>query len=81
MVKAFILCTVGTGEYLGLMKTTKEKIEKMPGVVKAHNIFGRYDVIAEVEVRDLEELSRLVADVIRIIPGVLSTETFICYPT
>ena len=81
MVKAFVLCTVGAGEYLGHIKTIKEKIEKIPGVVKAHNIFGRYDVITEVEVTDLGELSRLTADVIRTIPGIQTTETFICYPS
>jgi len=63
------------------MEIVREKIEKLPEVIRAYNIFGRYDVIAEVETKDLKELSRLVADKIRTIPGVVSTETFICYPS
>jgi len=62
------------------MEIVREKIESLPEVIRAYNIFGRYDVIAEVETKDLKELSRLVADKIRTIQGVVSTETFICYP-
>lgn len=81
MIKAFVLCSVGTGEYLGLSETAREIIEKMPEVVRAYNVFGRFDIIAEVEVEGLKELSRLVADRIRAVSGVRATETFICYST
>jgi len=70
---------VGSHEYLGASRTIKEKIANIPGVLKVEVIFGRYDVIAEVETKDLDELSRLVTDKIKSIPNVLTTETFICY--
>jgi DNA-binding Lrp family transcriptional regulator len=70
---------LGSHEYMGASKTIKEQIAKVPGVVKVETIFGRYDVIAEVETKDLDELSRLVTDKIKSIPSILSTETFICY--
>jgi len=70
---------VGPHEYLGASRTIKEKIAKIPGVLKVEVIFGRYDVIAEVETKDLDELSRLITDKIKSIPNVLTTETFICY--
>lgn len=79
MIRAFVTAKVGSSEYLGATKTIKEKIAKMPGVLKVEIIFGRYDIIAEVEVKDLDELSRLVTDKIKNIPNILSTETFICY--
>jgi len=79
MIRAFVTAKVGSSEYLGATKTIKEKIAKMPGVLKVEIIFGRYDIIAEVEVKDLGELSRLVTDKIKSIPNILSTETFICY--
>ena len=79
MIRAFVTAKVGSSEYLGATKTIKEKIAKMPGVLKVEIIFGRYDIIAEVEVKDLDELSRLVTDKIKSIPNILSTETFICY--
>ncbi len=79
MIRAFIMAKVGPSEYLGVMKTIKEKIAKLPGVLKVEIIFGRYDIIAELEAKDLEELSYLVTDKIKSIPNILTTETFICY--
>lgn len=78
MIRAYVIAKVGTSEYLGVMKTLKEEISKIPGVLKVHAIFGRYDIIAEVEAKDLEELSNLITDKIRSMPNVSSTETFIC---
>ena len=69
----------GSHEYLGASKTVKEQIAKIPGVLKVEAIFGRFDIMAEVETKDLEELSRLVTDKIKSIPSILTTETFICY--
>ena len=43
-----------------MMEIVREKIESLPEVIRAYNIFGRYDAIAEVETKDLKELSRLV---------------------
>lgn len=73
------MAKVGSHEYLGASKTIKEQIANVPGILKVETIFGRYDVIAEVETKDLDELSRLVTDKIKSIPNILSTETFICY--
>lgn len=70
---------VGSHEYLGASKTVKEQIAKIHGVLKVETVFGRYDIMAEVETKDLEELSRLVTDKIKSIPSILTTETFICY--
>jgi len=41
-------------------------------------IFGRFDIIAEVEVKDLKELDRI-TDKLKNLPSILSTESFICY--
>lgn len=79
MIRAFVTAKVGSSDYLGATKTIKEKIAKIHGVLKVEIIFGRYDIIAEVEAKDLDELSRVVIDKIRSIPNILSTETFICY--
>jgi DNA-binding Lrp family transcriptional regulator len=78
MVRAFIAVKLGSSEYLGASKTIKEQVAKIPGVLKVDIIFGRYDILAEVETKDLGELSRLVTD-IRSIPNILSTETLISY--
>jgi len=77
MVTAFILIKVGTGEQLNFMKSVKEEIGKIKGVMKVYGIFGRYDLLAQVEASTLEELSRIVIDKMRAIDGVLSTESLV----
>jgi DNA-binding Lrp family transcriptional regulator len=72
---------VGAGEYFGVEKTIKETIKKMPGVIKVDSIFGRFDIIVEVEADEPHELSRLVIDKIKSISSVVSTETFVCHET
>ncbi len=79
MVRAYVLIKVGAGEYFGVEKTIKEAIAKMSGVVKVDSIFGRFDIIVEVEAKEPHDLSLLVTDKIKSIPSVVSTETFICH--
>lgn len=78
-MKAFIMIKLGTTEYMGLTETVLEKLSELPSVANVYAIFGRYDVIAEVEVQSLGELSRMVQDKLKSISGVQSTETFICH--
>jgi DNA-binding Lrp family transcriptional regulator len=77
MVTAFILVKVGTGEQLNFVKSVKEEVSKIKGVVKVYGVFGRYDLIAQVEASTLEELSRIIIDKMRAINGVLSTESLV----
>ena len=79
MVKAFVMMKLGTTEYMGLTKTILEEVCRITGVINVYAIFGRYDVIAEVEVEDLSVLSQLTQDKLRAISGVLSSEIFICH--
>jgi len=81
MVRAYIMIKVGAGEYFGVEKTIREEIAKMPGVIRVESIFGRFDIIAEVEAKGPRELSHLVTDKIKSIASVVSTETFICHET
>ena len=77
MVTAFVLIKVGTGKHLNFAKSAKEEMLKIEGVTKVYGVFGRFDQIAQIEAANLEELSRIIADKIRAIPGVLSTESLI----
>ncbi len=79
MIRAFVMIKVGAGEYFSVEKTIKEEISKVPGIKKVDGVFGRFDMIAEVEAKDASELSRLVTDKIKAISCVVSTETFICH--
>lgn len=79
MVEAFIMIKIGVGEYQNLVLTIKEKLEKMPEVLEACPVFGRYDMVARVKVNTLAELTKLVGDKIRSIEGVINTETFVAH--
>lgn len=78
MVTAFVMIRVGTGEHLDFERVVKEEIKKVEGVKMVYAVFGRYDLIAQVEAHALEELSRL-TDKIRAVAGVLSTESLIVH--
>jgi len=77
MVMAFVLIRVGAGEHLSFMKSVKEEIAKIKGVKKVYEVFGRYDLVALLEARTLEELSSTITDKIRAVEGVQSTESLI----
>jgi len=77
LVTAFVLIKVGTGEQLNFVKSAKEEISKIKGVMKIYGVFGRFDLIAQVEAPTLEELSRIITDKMRAVNGVLSTEALV----
>jgi len=77
MVTAFVLVKVGTSDQLNFAKSAKEEMSKIKGVKNVHGVFGRYDLVVQVEAQNLEELSRIIMDKMRAIPGVQSTESLI----
>ncbi|KPV62962.1 MAG: AsnC family protein [Candidatus Bathyarchaeota archaeon BA1] len=76
-LKPFVKVSGRTGEHLNFVKSAKEEMEKIKGVVKVYGVFERYDLVAEVEAQSLEQLSRVISDELRAIAGVLSTESLI----
>ncbi|MEM3626638.1 MAG: Lrp/AsnC ligand binding domain-containing protein [Candidatus Bathyarchaeia archaeon] len=77
MVEAFVLVRVGSSETLNFMKSVKEEICRVKGVKEIYGVFGRYDFVVRVETKTLEELGNLVADCVRGIKGVQTTETLV----
>ena len=77
MVTAFVLIKVGTGEQLNFAKSAKEGMMKVKGVTKVYGVFGRFDLIVQIEASNLEELARIITDKIRATSGVLSTESLV----
>ncbi len=77
MVRAIVLITVvgGTGERLDWSKGTEDRVKAIPGVVEVHGVLGRYDMFAIVEADTYEKLVSIVADKIRSVPGIQTTET------
>ncbi|MFH1282321.1 MAG: Lrp/AsnC ligand binding domain-containing protein [bacterium] len=54
-----------------------ERIKDTKGVSHVTAVFGRWDLVIDVETDDLQALTSIVAGKIRSIPGVFSTETLV----
>jgi len=73
MITALVLVKLISGkEGLAL-----EEIKKVGGVAHVSAVFGRWDLVLDMETEDLPTLSNTVVHQIRCIPGVLSTETLV----
>ena len=59
-------------------KSIVQNLFKIDGVVEADALWGRYEIIAVVKVRDLDELEHVVCDQIKAINGITNTMTSIC---
>ena len=71
MCSAYILMRARPGK----SKEVLEAVSKIKGVKLAHVVTGPFDVIAYVEVADMEDLSNLVLTKIHAIEGIESTQT------
>jgi DNA-binding Lrp family transcriptional regulator len=60
---------------IGKETAVEEQIHKIPGVREAHLLFGVYDISVKVECNSIEELTDIVINKIRRIPGVKDTKT------
>ncbi|MCX7641676.1 MAG: Lrp/AsnC ligand binding domain-containing protein [Elusimicrobiales bacterium] len=61
----------------GKEKQVLSKLRNIKEVVHMSAVFGRWDLVLDMETHDLEQLSQVVVNEIRNIPGVLSTETLV----
>lgn len=61
----------------GKEKLTLGKLKGLRSVVHMSAVFGRWDLVLDMETDDLPALSNIVVQEIRSIPGVLSTETLV----
>lgn len=73
---------ITTGLVLVRLESGKEKsalarIREIDGVSHMSAVFGRWDLVVDVEAVDLPSLTKVVVSRMRSIPGVYSTETLI----
>lgn len=61
----------------GKEKQALAKLKALGSVVHMSAVFGRWDLVLDMETDDLPQLSNIVVQQIRGIPGVLSTETLV----
>ncbi|MFA5141083.1 MAG: Lrp/AsnC ligand binding domain-containing protein [Elusimicrobiota bacterium] len=61
----------------GKEKEVLQRLKQTQGVSHVSAVFGRWDLVLDMETDDLPSLSATVVNHIRNIPGVLSTETLV----
>lgn len=61
----------------GREKQALKQIKETKGVAHVTAVFGRWDLVLDIETDDLSTLSNVVVRDIRAIPGVLSTESLV----
>ncbi len=70
-MKAYVLINVRTGE----LKAVLRQLKRAEGTKEANMTFGPYDIVAIVEAKDINEVGRILAEVIQPIPGIIETLT------
>ncbi|MFQ6137199.1 MAG: Lrp/AsnC ligand binding domain-containing protein [Candidatus Hydrothermarchaeales archaeon] len=73
MVVAGVLIRTAPGK----TKSAIEELRKLEGMISVQAVFGRFDVVAMIEAKDLDEAANTVVSKIRQIDGVTYTETLI----
>jgi DNA-binding Lrp family transcriptional regulator len=68
---AWLLCDVSVND----PETVIDELLTKKGVVNAHPVLGRYDMIAYVEATSTDELMRILDEDIRTVKGIKSTDT------
>ncbi len=71
MALGFVLIKVSPGKE----KKVYDRLARLKEVEELYPLFGEYDLIAKVVVRDFEELSEVVVEKIRGTDGVIETKT------
>ncbi len=72
MVVGFVLISTAPGKE----HEVYEALKKLPEIVELHPLFGEFDLIAKLEVKDYNELGRIVVEKIRMVDGVIDTKTY-----
>jgi anthranilate phosphoribosyltransferase len=73
MTAALVLVKMASGKERQVL----EKLRAVDGVTHITAVFGRWDLVLDVEAKDLDEISWIITSRIRRIPGIRDTETLI----
>ncbi len=75
MVNAYCLISTAPGKTMEIL----QKVKAIDAIKLADSVAGEFDIVTQIEVGSLKELSRIVFGEIRVMPGVMSTMTLIVF--
>jgi DNA-binding Lrp family transcriptional regulator len=70
-VRAYVLIQTEVGK----AATVAKQVEEIPGVVRAEDVTGPYDVIAEAEAETVDDLGKIIVSRVQLIEGITRTLT------
>ena len=73
MVTGLVLVRLSAGKE----KSALSQIKATKGVAHVTAVFGRWDLVLDIETDNIDSLSNVVVKGIRAIPGVMSTESLV----
>jgi len=73
MITGLVLIRLASGRE----KLTMGKLKEIKGVSHLSAVFGRWDLVADIEATDLDTMTNVVVNKIRAVPGVATTETLV----
>jgi len=71
-IRAFVMVTMKPGTSEDIVRSRRIK-----GVKMANSVFGRFDAVVVVEAKNLEELRKIIYEMVEQHPNVVHTETLI----
>lgn len=74
-IKAFVLIEMKTEN----IRSNIKELQKRPHVKSAYSVAGPYDIIAVIDSDDYKEISKIVAEEIHSLPGILKTTTLLAF--
>jgi DNA-binding Lrp family transcriptional regulator len=74
-IKAFVLIEMKTEN----IEDNVKDLQKRPHITSAYSVAGPYDAIGMIEAENYKEISRIVAEQIHSLPGILKTTTLLAF--
>jgi DNA-binding Lrp family transcriptional regulator len=75
-VKAYVLVVTDPGKTRRVMQAMSE----VPSIVEMHEVMGPYDIVAEIEVENLQDIPPILGGKIRALEGIESTTSLVTLP-
>ena len=75
-VKAYVLIGADPSK----TKTVLAQLREIPGIREVNEVMGPYDIVAEVEISEMTDMTAILRQKIRAIDGVKNTVTCVAMP-